>query len=68
MGLSDALVGDLRPGPKSEGQESTRIGTNETERALGLEGLLPDSSPAIETDDEDIRTELEPGARQARAA
>jgi diguanylate cyclase (GGDEF)-like protein len=53
MGLSDALVGDTT-GEKAK-IKVTKIGSNETEKALGLEGLLPDASPAIETDDEDIR-------------
>ncbi len=53
MGLSDALVGDTT-GAKAK-VKLTKIGANETEKALGLEGLLPDASPAIETDDEDIR-------------
>ena len=53
MGLSDALVGDTT-GAKAR-VKVTKVGANETEKALGLEGLLPDSSPAIETDDEDIR-------------
>jgi len=53
MGLSDALVGDTT-GAKAK-VKVTKIGANETEKALGLEGLLPDASPAIETDDEDIR-------------
>ncbi len=53
MGLSDALVGDTT-GAKAK-VKVTKIGANETEKALGLEGLLPDASPNIETDDEDIR-------------
>ena len=53
MGLSDALVGDTT-GARTK-VKSTKVGANETEKALGLEGLLPDASPDIETDDEDIR-------------
>jgi diguanylate cyclase (GGDEF)-like protein len=53
MGLSDALVGDST-GAKAK-IRLTPIGANDTEKVLGLEGLLPDSSPAIETDDADIR-------------
>ena len=53
MGLSDALVGDTT-GAKAK-IKVMPVGANETEKALGLEGLLPDASPAIETDDEDIR-------------
>ncbi len=53
MGLSDALVGDTT-GAKTK-VKVMPVGANETEKALGLEGLLPDGSPAIETDDEDIR-------------
>jgi diguanylate cyclase (GGDEF)-like protein len=53
MGLSDALVGDTT-GAKTK-VKLTPVGTNETEKALGLEGLLPDAAPAIDTDDEGIR-------------
>ena len=53
MGLSDALVGDTT-GAKAK-IKVTAVGSTETEKALGLEGLLPDASPAIETDDEDVR-------------
>src|SRR4029450_6645116 len=53
MGLSDALVGDTT-GAKTKVKRAP-VGPDETEQALGLEGLLPDPSPAIETDDEDMR-------------
>ncbi len=53
MGLSDALVGDTTGAKKKV--HVTPVGDNDTEKALGLDGLLPDASPSIETDDADIR-------------
>jgi diguanylate cyclase (GGDEF)-like protein len=53
MGLSDALVGDTT-GTKAKIRLAP-VGPDETEKVLGLDGLLPDPSPAIETDDEDMR-------------
>jgi diguanylate cyclase (GGDEF)-like protein len=53
MGLSDALIGDAS-GRKKPVQLAP-VGPDETEKALGLEGLLPDREPTIDTDDEAVR-------------
>jgi diguanylate cyclase (GGDEF)-like protein len=53
MGLSDALIGDAS-GTKAQ-VKLAPIGPDETEKALGLEGLLPEREPEIDTDDETVR-------------
>jgi diguanylate cyclase (GGDEF)-like protein len=64
MALSSALVGDTT-GKKAKVSYSP-VEPSGVADALGLDGLLPDAEPAIETDDEEIRTSWSKAVERAR--
>jgi diguanylate cyclase (GGDEF)-like protein len=53
MSLSDALIGDTT-GKRAE-VATREVKSEEATRALGLEGLIPDTRPSIATEDESVR-------------
>lgn len=64
MALSSALVGDTT-GRKSEVSYSP-VEPSGVADALGLDGLLPEAEPALETDDEEIRSSWSKAVERAR--
>ncbi len=64
MGLSDALIGDTT-GRKAK-VRTRRVEADELPDALGLKGVLPDTNPRIDTDDEKIRTVWDRALDRAR--
>ena len=64
MSLSAALVGDST-GHKTP-VAATRVEPSGVPAALGLEGLLPETDPVIESDDEDVRQTWAKAVERAR--
>ncbi len=64
MALSSALVGDTT-GKKSEVRYSP-VEPSGVADALGLDGLLPDVEPVLDTDDEEIRSSWSKAVERAR--
>ena len=64
MALSDVLVGDTT-GAKAE-VTKTRVPEGGTAEALGLAGMLPETNPAVETDDEAIKNDWDKALDRAR--
>jgi len=64
MSLSSALVGDTA-GKKSEVSYSP-VEPSGVAHALGLDGLLPDTEPDIESEDEEVRSSWSKAVQRAR--
>ena len=64
MKLSASLVGDTT-GVKAP-VTFTHVGEGETAHLLGLEGLLPDSNPALQSDDAGLREDFDKAIERAR--
>ena len=64
MSLSSALVGDTTG--KKAAITSTLIELSDVPSALGLEGLLPETDPAIDSEDEDVRKSWSNAVERAR--
>ncbi len=64
MALSSALVGDTTG--KKANVKFSPVEPSGVADALGLDGLLPEVEPAIETDDEEIRTSWSKAVERAR--
>jgi diguanylate cyclase (GGDEF)-like protein len=64
MSLSDALIGDAAGEKAPVARRQVRDA--ETMQVLGLEGLIPDPKPAIESDDESIRKDWARALERAR--
>ena len=64
MGLSSALVGDAS-GEKSQ-PAMVEVKSGGTAKALGLEGLLPDTAPTLEDADEDVQAHFAKAVARAR--
>lgn len=64
MRMSSALVGDTT-GDKTVSAK-VQVGADDIERVLGLEGMLPDLDPQIETADDGVRRSFERAVERAR--
>lgn len=64
MNLSSTLVGDTT-GKKAEPQFS-EMQSGEVEKALGLEGLIPEIEPEIDSEDDDVRSDWDRAVARAR--
>ena len=64
MRMSSALVGDTT-GAKTEATK-VRVEEDDLQQALGLEGMLPELNPQLETDDDSVRASFERAVERAR--
>lgn len=64
MRMSSALVGDTT-GAKTEANK-VHVAEDNVKETLGLEGMLPDLHPSIESDDESVRSNFDRAVERAR--